>query len=67
MEFGGSNAQDEAMVEKFQKRPIATVDKFHSQFQIAIGSYRDINNFIQHNKISSSTGRWLFNKEYRMF
>jgi type II secretory pathway component PulC len=38
-------------------RPIQTVNKFHSQFQLKSDKYRDNNNFIKYNLVTSSNSR----------
>ena len=41
------------------KRPIRVSDTFHSQFQLARAVYRDSNNFLEYNKVTTRDSRLL--------
>ena len=40
------------------KSPLHISDKFHSQFQLNIGEYRDNNNYFQYNKVITEDNRF---------
>lgn len=40
------------------KRPVSVNDQFHSQFMLNPGQYRDCNNFVEFNKVTTSDNKW---------
>ena len=44
--------------ENFGSSPIISKDVFHSQFKLNLETYRDNNNFLVHNHISTSDARY---------
>ena len=42
----------------YGKRPTKVQDIFYSQFGLSYGQYRDSNNFIRHNIVTTDDHRW---------
>ena len=40
--------------------PLITKDTFHSQFKLDMDQYRDNNNFMIHNEVTTDDSRWPF-------
>ena len=46
------------------QKPLVTVDKFHSQFQLSVGKYRDNNNFMEYNSVEAQDDRYLISRKF---
>lgn len=45
------------------KRPVQSVDQFHSQFVLNQNEYRDNNNYIVFNKVTTHDDKWALSKQ----
>ena len=62
-----NNDQEIGNYENYGKSPLISKDTFHTQFKLNLDVYRDNNNFLVHNLITTNDSRYNFKKNLKKF